>query len=68
MNGIMISDIVPLPKALGKCLYVCEFFSAKNRIMISHIVPLGKCLCVCEFFSAVNGIVISHIAHLGKCL
>ena len=64
----MISDIVPLPKVLGKCLYVCEFFSAVNRIVISHIVPLGKCLCVCEFFSAVNGIVISHIASLGNCV
>ena len=68
----MISDFIPLPKALGKCLYVCEFFSAVNGIMISHIVPLGKRLCVCQFFSARNGIwigmVMFHILCLGKCL
>ena len=64
----MISDIVPLSKALGKCFYACEFFSAMNGIVICHIVPLGKCLCVCEFFSVVNGIVISHIASLGNCV
>ena len=72
MNGIVISDIFPLPKALGKCLYVCEFFSAMNGIMFSHIVPLEKCLCFCQFLSARNGITIGivmfHILCLGKCL
>ena len=68
----MISDIFPLPKALGKCLYVYEFFSAMNGIVISNIVPLGKCLCFCQFLSAGNGIAIRivmfHNICLGKCL
>ena len=72
MNGIVISDIFPLPKALGKCLYVYEFFSAVNGIVISNIVPLGKCLCFCQFLSAGNGIAIGivmfHNICLGKCL
>ena len=65
---ILISHIV----SLGKCLYVCDCFSAVNRIVIgiviSHMVPLGKCLYVCELFSAVNRIMISHMVPLGKCL
>ena len=72
MNGIVISDIFPLPKALGKCLYVYEFFSAVNGIVISNIVPLGKFLCFCQFVSAGNRIVIRivmfHNICLWKCL
>ena len=56
--------------SLGKCLYICDCFSAVNGIVIgiSHMVTFGKCLYICDCVFAVNGIVISHMVPLGKCL
>ena len=46
VNGIMISDSVPLPKALGKCLYVCEFFFfCKRDRDLSHCSFWEVSLC-----------------------
>ena len=56
--------------SLGKCLCICDCFSAVNGIGISHMVPLGKCLYVCDCVSAMNGlmIMISHVVPLTKGL
>ena len=50
MNWIVVSDIVPLPKALGKCLYVCEFFLCHERDCdLSHCFFGEVSLCLSVF-------------------
>ena len=67
MIGIVMSHIV----SLGKCLYIREFFSTMNGIVIgivnSHMVCVGKCLYICDSCSAVNVLAIG-IVILGNVL